>query len=245
MSTALDVVMTQAIKDALGASPVVRMMDFPRPDVFLSSESLPEILIATSRGLKSWNRTHHHVPVFLNAGYLAIDPSGHAAVGMQDLYQRLAHSAFQNAVRAYPTYAPHFYYGGSLPGAVSVHRGGQVDIDARGPAAWLATTLSSIRASVDDGVEAEENDGSYISSKIADRAVAIFEAASHVLPGEPYLYTTATGNLVAEFQQTEKSRTIVVHEGYFLFSNPDRDEVLKGNYDNLTALVADLEDYMS
>jgi hypothetical protein len=67
------------------------------------------------------------------------------------------------------------------------------------PAAWLQAVERRIRNSVLPLGHEHENDGRWLSSDIATTATAFFELASDVLPGEPHIYSSLGGDLVAEF----------------------------------------------
>lgn len=81
------------------------------------------------------------------------------------------------------------------------------------PAAWLADVERRIRNSVVPTEHVLDNDGRWISLEVANSAIQFFRQASAVLPGEPFIYSSNSGDLVAEFKALHGLMTSVVTVG--------------------------------
>ena len=68
------------------------------------------------------------------------------------------------------------------------------------PAAWLQIVERRITKSVLPAGRDYENEGQWLSQETASAATAFFQLTSDVLPGEPHIYSSLRGDLVAEFQ---------------------------------------------
>jgi len=66
------------------------------------------------------------------------------------------------------------------------------------PTVWLQNIERRIRNSVVPVGKEHENDGRWLSSEMATAATAFFQLASDVLPGEPHIYSSLSGELIAE-----------------------------------------------
>ncbi|HEY1801648.1 MAG TPA: hypothetical protein VGG46_12005 [Terriglobales bacterium] len=75
---------------------------------------------------------------------------------------------------------------------------------------WLPTIQHRILSSVNPPDIEYVNDGRWLTSEIATQALNFFAATSDLLPGEPYLYTSIDGDLVAEFKGKRGTLTNVV-----------------------------------
>jgi hypothetical protein len=78
------------------------------------------------------------------------------------------------------------------------------------PADWLATVERRIRNSIVPTEHAGENDGRWLRYEVANAAIQFFRQASSLLPGEPFIYSSTSGDLVAEFKSTYGLMTSVV-----------------------------------
>jgi hypothetical protein len=79
------------------------------------------------------------------------------------------------------------------------------------PAEWLPIVERRIRDSlVPYGIE-HVNDGYWLNLEVGRRALRFFEATSDVLPpSEPYIYSSANADLVAEFKDSHGSLTTII-----------------------------------
>jgi hypothetical protein len=77
-------------------------------------------------------------------------------------------------------------------------------------AAWLGAIERRIRDSIVPAERAAENDGRWLSPEVANTAIQFFRQASGVLPGEPYIYSSGSGDLIAEFKTRHGLLTSVV-----------------------------------
>lgn len=66
------------------------------------------------------------------------------------------------------------------------------------PAQWLSAVQERIQRSILP--RGQNNDGRWLTEEIALSSSTFFETTSDLLPGEPYIYTSTKGDLVAEFQ---------------------------------------------
>lgn len=77
-------------------------------------------------------------------------------------------------------------------------------------APWLSNVKRRINDSITPSGREESNEGQWISGEIAEVAKNFFEAVSDVLPGEPEIYNSGTGDLVAEFKASHGSLTTIL-----------------------------------
>jgi hypothetical protein len=84
------------------------------------------------------------------------------------------------------------------------------------PAPWLAIVERRIRDSVLPRERAAENDGRWLSQEVANSAIQFFQQASGVLPSEPFIYSSTSGDLVAEFKTIRGVLTSVVTQSKVL-----------------------------
>jgi hypothetical protein len=86
------------------------------------------------------------------------------------------------------------------------------------PAAWLPRVEKRLRDStLSDNVDAQD-DGSWLTGDIATAAERFFQATSDLLPGEPYMYSSTKGDLVADFKFNAGSMTSIIGSD-FVFSS--------------------------
>jgi len=81
-------------------------------------------------------------------------------------------------------------------------------------AGWLPAIELRIRGSIVPDGRDSENDGRWVAHDIAEAAVAFFEATSDLLPGEPFIYSSHSGDLVGEFEVGHGSMTIIVSRNF-------------------------------
>jgi hypothetical protein len=68
------------------------------------------------------------------------------------------------------------------------------------PAGWLQIVERRISNSLQPAGRDYENQGQWLSAETASAATAFFQLTSDVLPGEPHIYSSLVGDLVAEFK---------------------------------------------
>jgi hypothetical protein len=61
-----------------------------------------------------------------------------------------------------------------------------------------------------------ENDGRWLQEDIADAGVEFFQWASHLLPGEPFIYSSRKGDLVAEFEARHGRMTTIISQTFVM-----------------------------
>jgi hypothetical protein len=80
------------------------------------------------------------------------------------------------------------------------------------PNSWLPIVESRIRGSVfPDGYEHEPST-EWLSERAANAAISFFRNGADLLPTEPHIYGTKSGDLVAEFETANGSMTSVVSD---------------------------------
>lgn len=82
------------------------------------------------------------------------------------------------------------------------------------PAAWLPGVERRISQSIVPAGNEQDNDGRWLSRETASAARAFFQSLSDVLPGEPYVYSSRGGELVAEFKAKHGTMTSVVSKDF-------------------------------
>jgi len=80
---------------------------------------------------------------------------------------------------------------------------------------WFASVQMRLRRSVKPNSRAD-NDPEWISQEVADAGNAFFEKTADILPGEPFIYRSSLGDLVAEFRTERGAMTTVVSPGFLL-----------------------------
>jgi hypothetical protein len=100
----------------------------------------------------------------------------------------------------------------ALPDAA---RSTEVRIDSYTPVlpaanAWLSVVEQRIRASVRPAEQEGEESTEWLSQSAADMAITFFRNAADLLPTEPHIYATESGDLVAEFETQASNMTSVV-----------------------------------
>lgn len=87
---------------------------------------------------------------------------------------------------------------------------GIVPLDMSFDASWLSIVEQRIKASVAPEGSPQEGTGAWLLSKVGSAAVDFFRSTSTALPGEPYLYASNAGDLVAEFVGPRGKMTCIV-----------------------------------
>ena len=75
---------------------------------------------------------------------------------------------------------------------------------------WLATVQDRIYRSIVPRGREFENDGRWLRHGVAEMASGFFQAAADLLPGEPHIYGSQMGDLVAEFEAAHGTMTGIV-----------------------------------
>lgn len=75
---------------------------------------------------------------------------------------------------------------------------------------WLPSVERRITDSVVPAEYQEESTPEWLTEEVAQAAVRFFQNTADVLPGEPHLYASKTGALVAEFETPTGALTTVV-----------------------------------
>lgn len=95
------------------------------------------------------------------------------------------------------------------------------------PAEWLPIIERRIRDSLlPYGIE-YVNDGRWLNLNVGRRAMRLFEVTSDVLPSEPYIYSSANGDLVAEFKDSYGSLTTIIGSTFIIAFAVIGREILK------------------
>lgn len=128
----------------------------------------------------------------------------------------------------------------SSPQVTGVSAGGMVQGPQPIPARWLADVERRIRDSIVPTEHLADNDGRWLSMSVANSAIQFFRQASAVLPGEPFIYSSASGDLVAEFKGLHGLMTSVVTEDKVLAMAMVNGHPAQVTVDLLTATEGDL-----
>jgi hypothetical protein len=81
---------------------------------------------------------------------------------------------------------------------------------------WLANTRECIRKSVRPKPSDAMADGQWLTQEIANAATDFFQSAADLLPGEPFIYSSQRGDLVAEFKAEHGTMTTIVSQTFVL-----------------------------
>jgi len=106
---------------------------------------------------------------------------------------------FQKYLSALPRLAPHITQPESQLAGIPTNA-----------APWLSAVQRRLNASIGTPSNAAQGGGAWLSKDVVMTANLLFEAASSLLPGEPYLYGSRNGDLVAEFKNDVGSMTMIV-----------------------------------
>jgi hypothetical protein len=95
-------------------------------------------------------------------------------------------------------------------------------------ATWLNALNRRIQKSTAPLGRKIDNDLRWLSQDIAEAASAFFKTTSDVLPGEPHIYSSLKGDLVAEFSGAHGTMTNIVSQtSVIVFAVVDEDPVEK------------------
>ncbi len=108
--------------------------------------------------------------------------------------------------------------------ARELHTPSQVSGPSLNAPAWLSAVEQRIRASTRFNLAASvsrgEADGHWLTKEVADAAIAFFRKSADLLPGEPYIYSSRQGELIAEFGSRDETLTgVISSEWVILFAN--------------------------
>jgi hypothetical protein len=81
---------------------------------------------------------------------------------------------------------------------------------------WFASNQKRIQASVTPNCRDEKNVGQWLSQEVADAAITFFQKTADLLPGEPFIYSSQLGDLVAEFKVENGTLTSIVSPTFVL-----------------------------
>jgi hypothetical protein len=80
------------------------------------------------------------------------------------------------------------------------------------PATWFSTVQRRIQRSIVPPGRNIDDDRRWLTQDVADAASKFFRATSDVLPGEPHIYSSLRGDLVAEFAGAHGTMTNIVSQ---------------------------------
>lgn len=83
-------------------------------------------------------------------------------------------------------------------------------------ARWLSSIERRICGSIMPNGPESVNGGQWLKRDIADAGVEFFQLTSDLLPGEPYIYSSHKGDLVAEFEAPHGTMTSVISQTFVL-----------------------------
>lgn len=81
---------------------------------------------------------------------------------------------------------------------------------------WFTNVLRRVRASVKPNYRSEMHSGQWLSQEVADAASTFFQKTADLLPGEPFIYSSRLGDLVAEFKGEHGTMTSIVSPTFAL-----------------------------
>ena len=83
-------------------------------------------------------------------------------------------------------------------------------------ARWLSAIEQRIFGSILPNGRESENDGRWLLADIADAGVEFLQSTSDLLPGEPFIYSSRKGDLVAEFEGPHGTMTSIISQTFVL-----------------------------
>ena len=108
--------------------------------------------------------------------------------------------------------------GNTVPTAVGVE---SPDLHLAATTPWLASVERRIQDSTMPNEYGEWSTPEWISEDVGRAAISFFQNSADVLPGEPFLYASLSGDLVAEFETAKGSMTTIISpEDTILFATP-------------------------
>jgi hypothetical protein len=99
-------------------------------------------------------------------------------------------------------------------------------------ASWLANVERRILGSIPfTGAEPLPQTGRWLEPEVAGQAINLFQVMSDILPGEPYVYASLKGDLVAEFKAPKGKLTTIVGKSSLTSFGVSGDSVLRITFD--------------
>lgn len=130
-------------------------------------------------------------------------------------------------------------------GAVPV--GGEITINPINisfNAEWLDVVEQRIKASIPAEGCPQASNGAWLRPQVGRAALEFFRGTSTALPGEPYIYSSIAGDLVAEFMAPRGKMTCLISpEFIYVFAAPG-DEVIEDKLSPAKQGVDELRSYM-
>jgi hypothetical protein len=112
------------------------------------------------------------------------------------------------------------------------------------PASWVGMVEQRIRNSVGTQNDALSNDGETIVASVALNAIDLFQNTWDVLPGEPYIYASSKGDLVAEFKATQGSLMSIIAEKALLLFTVVNGDVSKDQWEDTSSRLNDIRNVL-
>lgn len=111
---------------------------------------------------------------------------------------------------------------------------------------WLTTVQERVYRSIVPKDQEAENDGRWLSQRVAETAFGFFQMTSDILPSEPHIYGSQSGDLIAEFEAEHGTMTsILTQTSVVLFAVVDKGVPLERRFvfgsDSPTALRRELQ----
>ncbi len=98
-------------------------------------------------------------------------------------------------------------------------------------ALWLSNVERRILGSIATTNEPLLNTGRWLEPQLAWQAINFFQATSDILPGEPYVYASLMGDLVAEFKGPKGKLTTIVTKNSLTTYSVIGEHILKISFD--------------
>lgn len=83
-------------------------------------------------------------------------------------------------------------------------------------APWLGILEERIKNSIRDQGASLEEEEALLEKPVAEQAIRFFQATSDILPGEPYIYSSDRGDLIAEHRSPLGHLTNIIGESFLL-----------------------------
>lgn len=111
--------------------------------------------------------------------------------------------------------------------------------------AWLVSTENVIQGSIggDLALDDPSQEGRWLTQAVADAAISFFRTTADLLPGEPHIYSSRQGDLVAEFRVPGGELTSIISPEFVLLFSvindaPSQNKLLPT--DDIRAAVEDV-----
>ena len=116
-------------------------------------------------------------------------------------------------------------------GAVPV--GGEIGISPINisfDAQWLDVVEQRIKASIPAEGCPQAGNGAWLRPQVGRAALEFFRGTSTALPGEPYIYSSKAGDLVAEFTAPRGKMTCLISQHFVVVFAATEDEIIEKKY---------------